>query len=494
MSASISRRSFMQAAGAAVALSACATNRRQPESARTPGSAVPPNLLFVFPDEFRRQAVGCMGCDPVITPNLDAFAREGLLLTNAVSNRPVCSPYRASLLTGRYPFSTGVTTNCWNGTVPYDVYLRESERCISDVLHDAGYSCGYIGKWHLEAPQEPYLFPRGQGGAWDEYTPPGPRRHGFDFWHSYGCHDNHLEPHYWSGNAAREDYATVREWSPRHEAETAIGFLRNRGGQQRREGQPFALFVSMNPPHMPFDKVPPEYVERYGAKTPTDLLTRPNVNLDTEEAQMARRWAKHYFAAVTGVDEQFGRILQCLKEEGLEDNTLVVFTSDHGEMMGSQGCMYKTLWYEESLGVPFLLRWPGHLRPGREETLFSVPDIMPTLLGLMGLDARTPQQVEGLNQAGLFLGKTTRRPASALYLNHDPAMPELGARGVRTPRYTYVINRQRKGEERFLFDNQADPYQMRNRIGADTALEKELLGELNGWLDRTGDPWSRPAA
>lgn len=424
-----------------------------------------------------------MGEDPVITPNLDRFASEGVVFTNAVSCRPLCSPYRASLLTGKYPISTGVTTNCYSGSLPYDVYLRESERCISDVLHDRGYRCGYIGKWHLEAPHEPYLHDRGAGGVWDEYTPPGHRRHGFDFWHSYGCHDDHMHPHYWIGDAPREAETTFDEWSPRHEASTAIEFIRSRGEQ------PFALFVSMNPPHMPFRLVPDEYLERYGDKTCDELLKRPNVDLNTELGQEAKRWAKHYFAAVSGVDEQFGRILQCLKEEGIENDTIVVFTSDHGEMMGSHGLMYKTIWYEESFGVPFIIRWPGHIRPGKDDLLLNVPDVMPTLLGLMGPENDTPHTVEGTNYGPLLLGKKVQRPESTLYMNHDPAAPTLGARGIRTKRYTYVINRKVDKEERFLYDNRSDPYQMINKVNDSPALVSELHSDLRRWLIRTQDPW-----
>lgn len=478
MGTDVSRRTFLKAAGAGMALGACSS---LPHDAAT--GKRPPNLLFVFPDEFRRQAVGCMGEDPVLTPNLDRFAREGVVFTSAVSNRPVCSPYRASLLTGRYPFSTGVTTNCYTATTQYDVFLKESERCISDVLNDEGYSCGYIGKWHLETPHEPYLYPRKSGEAWDEYTPPGPRRHGFDFWHSYGCHDNHMKPHYWTGDAPRDAYVEVDEWSPRHETDTAIEFIRNRGDK------PFALFVSMNPPHMPFEMVPQEYVERYGHKSSIDLLTRPNVNLDTEQGREARRWGKHYFAAVTGVDEQFGRMMACLEEEGLDDNTIVVFTSDHGEMMGSHGKMYKSVWYEESFGVPFLLRWPGHLRPGSEDLILSTPDIMPTLLSLMGLKDRIPSQVEGGDYSRVIQGKGGPRPTSALYLNHNPATPDIGARGLRTDRYTYVIDRTPTGEQRYLYDNQRDPYQLKNTAGTDPTLEKHLEQQLQLWLNRTQDPF-----
>ncbi|HOV74414.1 MAG TPA: sulfatase-like hydrolase/transferase [Candidatus Hydrogenedentes bacterium] len=480
----VSRRDFVKTAAAGLALGGCSTTGAGADRE----THRPPNLVFVFPDEFRRQAIGCMGEDPVITPNLDRFASEGVVFTHAVSNRPVCSPYRASLLTGKYPFSTGVTTNCYDETVPYNVFLRESERCISDVLHDRGYCCGYIGKWHLEAPREPHLYSRGKGGVWDEYTPPGPRRHGFEFWHSYGCHDDHLHPHYWIGDAPRDKETTFDEWSPRHEASTAIEFIRN------RDERPFALFVSMNPPHMPFHMVPDEYVDRYGDKTCEDLLTRPNVDLNTKPGQIAKRWAKHYFAAVTGVDEQFGRILQCLKDEGLENDTIVVFTSDHGEMMGSQGLMYKSVWYEESLGVPFLIRWPGRMRPGRDDLLLGVPDVMPTLLGLMGLGKEIPAAVEGTNYAPLLLGMGGKRPSSALYLLHDPATPDAGARGIRTSRYTYVIERRTGGGERFLYDNEKDPYQRTNKAGSDPALEKELQAELARWLELTRDPWRNTLA
>ena len=151
-----------------------------------------PNLVFVFPDEYRKQAMGFMNEDPVITPNLDAFAKESLVLTQALSNRPVCSPYRAMLFSGKYPHGNGVLTNCNSRTVQFENYLKDTERCFSDVLHDLGYCQGYLGKLHLDPPNEKYEYtegPRGDGTIWDAYTPPGPRRHGFDFWYSYGCCD-----------------------------------------------------------------------------------------------------------------------------------------------------------------------------------------------------------------------------------------------------------------------------------------------------------------
>lgn len=488
----ITRREFVREAAvsaAAVSLVSCSLSAKAEQK-----SPKRPNLVFVFPDEFRKQAIGFMKQDPVITPHLDRFAAESLVLTDAVSNRPVCSPFRAMLLTGKYPFSNGVTTNCWSATVKHGIRLRESEKCISDVLQDKGYHLGYIGKWHLEAPEEPYVYPLGPNNAWDEFTPPGPRRHGFDFWHSYGCWDDHLKPHYWSTDAARNESKVVEEWSPKHEADVAISYIQNRDGKQRDPGKPFALFLSMNPPHMPWGKVPQKYVEMYGEKTCEELLTRPNVDLSAPAAAPARKWARHYFAAVTGVDEQFGRILQSLKQEGLEENTIVVFTSDHGEMMGSHGLMYKNWWYEESMGIPFLIRWPGRIPPRRDNLLLSVPDMMPTLLGLMGLADAIPTAVEGRDYSSLMLGKGGTRFQSALYLNVDPTGAERGARGVRTSRYTYVVRRGQDGGEggdkveRFLYDNEKDPYQMKSIAAEYPKQAEQLHKELVYWLERTRDP------
>jgi arylsulfatase A-like enzyme len=245
----IGRREFLKATGgAAVAVSLA------PERAFGKPPARPPNLVYVFTDQHRVQAMGFMGEDPVVTPNLDRFAAESKVLVNAVSNRPLCTPYRGMLLTGRWPHSTGLTTNC-NSSTP-ETYLRTSERCISDVLADAGYSCGYIGKWHLDTPQGVPKASHWRKAVWDCYTPPGPQRHGFGFWHSYGCSDNHTHPHYWIGGAPEKEKTFFREYSPIHEAGVAAGFIENKGGRQRKAGAPFALFVSMNPPHPPFNKVP----------------------------------------------------------------------------------------------------------------------------------------------------------------------------------------------------------------------------------------------
>jgi arylsulfatase A-like enzyme len=462
-----------------------------------------PNIVFVFPDQLRQQAVGFVDEDPVLTPNLDRFARQSVVFTNAVSNRPVSSPYRAMLFTGRYPHSNGVLSNCNSLTRPYGCELRKTDRCLSDVLAEAGYCQGYVGKLHLDSPREedyPHTEgPRSDGVAWDAYTPPGPRRHGFDFWCSYGCCDRHLDPHYWTGDAPVSERVRPREWSVKHETDVAVRYIRNEGGEFRGPGAPFSLFVAYNPPHTPFEQVPEKYLEPYAGRAPEELLVRPNVDPEAggpggEAGRKAyARAARHvarYFAAVTGIDEQFGRILDALDREGLADDTIVVFTSDHGEMMGSHGLMHKVVWYDESLLVPFAIRWPGKIRPGRDDLLLGAPDVCPTLLGLAGLAERTPPQVEGTDYSAALLGGEVERPASALYLRAENADPAGGARGLRTHGHTFVVERDAHGRETTrLYDNDADRFQQTDSAGESPGLVARLREELDSWLRRTKDPW-----
>jgi len=449
-----------------------------------------PNLVFIFPDQFRRQAIGFMKEDPVITPRLDEFASQSLVLTDAVSSYPVCSPFRAQLFTGKYPVSNGVTTNCNSSQ---DVMLKKTQRCFSDILYDNGYCLGYLGKWHLDKPHEPYVGRRrgrigtpGGGIVWDEFVPPE-RRHGFTFWHAYNCRDQHLNPRYWTTEAGRNEPTYFDEWSTKHEADVAIEFIHNPQGKYRNPNKPFAIFISPNPPHTPFEQVPKKYVDMYKGKTYKDLLNRPNVNIENPHPQ-AKRHVKNYFAAVTGTDEQFGRILDALKQQRLENNTIVVFTADHGEMMGSHNRMHKSVCYEESLGIPFIIRWPDKIPARRDNLLLSPADMMPSLLGLMELADHIPGDIEGGDYSAIILGKPGARPTSALYLNCSGQ--HGGHRGLRTHRYTFAINRRNDDtNEVLLFDNKKDPYQLENIAESSPEVVRRLTGELNQWLRKTKDSW-----
>ena len=219
-----------------------------------------PNLLFIMADQYRGDALGCIGKEPVKTPCLDNLASEGVLFTNAISSYPVSSPARAMLMTGMYPPHNKVTGNCNSQTAPYGVELPQEVRCWSDVLKDMNYHTGYIGKWHLDSPYKPYVDTYNNRGkiAWNEWCPPE-RRHGFEHWIAYGTYDYHLKPMYWNTTAPRDSFYYVNQWGPAYEADRAIEYIE----AQKANDHPFALVVSMNPPHTGYELVPDNYKAIY---------------------------------------------------------------------------------------------------------------------------------------------------------------------------------------------------------------------------------------
>ncbi len=466
-------------------------------SCSKPKTGSHPNLLIVYPDQMRAHALGFMDQDPVLTPTLDELSKTSLVLTNAVANNPVCSPSRAMLMTGKYSFSNNVTYNCISDAAHFNIELQESERCWSDVLADEGYELGYIGKWHLDAPRLPYVKCRNNYGsfAWNEWCPPN-RRHGFNYWYAYGTYDFHNMPLYWDTEAGRDDFHLVDEWGPVHEADMAINYINNKNNLFRDKEKPFALVVAMNPPHdgmSKYEEVPQKYIKLYDGLTYKDLINRPNVKLEGGiHSKFAREQIKNYFAMVSGVDEQFGRILKTLAEKNLENNTIVLFLSDHGNCMGNHDLHGKSIFYEESMRIPFLIRWPGKIRPRSDDLLISIPDIYPTLLEIMGFGEKIPSDVEGKSHASLFLTGEGERPESQLYLNMPLVNPAIGKRGVRTHRYTLAIERSYyDAYDYYLFDNQNDPYQLVNIAAENPEIVQQLIRqELEPWLIKTGDPWS----
>lgn len=413
-----------------------------------------PNLLFVFADQLRGQTLGFMDQEPVRTPNLDRFATEGVVFTNAISNHPVCTPYRASLLTGRYPLTNGIFMN--------DLRLPESEVTIAEVLASKGYDTAYIGKWHLDG-----LERRG-------FTPPGPRRQGFEYWAALNCSHQYLDTFYYRDTPER---IPIEGYEPDLQTDLAIDYLKSR----KESDRPFCLFVSWGPPHEPYRQVPQKYLDLYPAE---DIRLRPNC------PEWKREEIAGYYAHTTALDENFGRLLDALGKTGLAENTILVFTSDHGDMLGSHGQRKKQRPWEESILVPFLIRWPGHTTQGtRSETLLGAPDVMPTLLGLMGVSV--PSTVEGKDLSHAVLGTEGEEPESVLILNPAPFSEAFRAqlpewRGVRARRYTYV--RTLEGPW-LLYDNRDDPYQLRNLANDPDIkeLREGLEEELRGWLEKTGD-------
>jgi len=338
-----------------------------------------PNIIYVFPDQFRNHAmqlwseegfrdkVNFKG-DPVHTPVLSRFARESVVLTSAQSNCPLSSPHRGMMLTGMYPDGSGVSLNC-NSTRP-NSSLRADAVTISDVLSRNGYDCAYFGKLHVDFPtpnnpQKPGTYVDDRWPAWDAYTPKE-GRHGFNYWYSYGTFDVHKEPHYWDNEGNRHE---IREWSPKHEADKVIEYLTT----VRDPKKPFYMVVSINPPHSPYsslEDVMEEDYNLYKDKPLNELLVRQNVNPELKKKQ---KKAPFYFASVTGVDREFGRILDAVKQLGLDKNTIVVFTSDHGETMASHVEDPKNSPYAESMNVPFIARHYAYfVVDGRTESRNSV--------------------------------------------------------------------------------------------------------------------------
>ncbi len=453
------------------------------------------NLIYIFADQWRAQGVGYANEDAVLTPNIDRFAKESMVFSNAVSTFPLCSPHRASLMTGKYPFNVGMWTNCKNG-LDEVIMLKPQEVCIGNVLKENGYGTGYIGKWHLDAA-ETNFHEKPKSGAvdWDAYTPPGERRQGFDYWLSYGADDNHLDPHYWADS---DEQIRPKKWSVEYETDKALEYMSN----MNQKDEPFALFLSYNPPHLPYELVPNEYYERY-KEEPVHFRENVPKEYQTEELETITR---QYFAAISGVDSQFKRIYDFLEENNMEENTLVVLSADHGEMLGSHGLMSKNIWYEEAIRIPLMIRKKGSIEHRTNEVMFASPDHMPTLLEL--LDLEVPDTCQGSSHKNNILGKSDEDPQHAFICSY-PGMPKLvkefqkrglnhkcfGWRGVRTKRYTYVVHNGYTPDEEqkiLLYDNKQDPYQLTPAVVENRKQNKliiELDGYLKDYLEKTGDPF-----
>ncbi len=423
-----------------------------------------PNLLFIFADQMRGMDMSCSGNPDVLTPNLNRLAEEGTIFLRAYANAPVCSPSRAVLLTGKFPFKTKVVAN--------DLPLPEKEITIGEVLRDAGYRTGYIGKWHLDG------VPR------DRFTPPA-RRHGFEFWAAWNCaHD------YFNGRIYRDEPKPIflSGYEPIAQTEIALEFL------SRQDERPFALFLSFGPPHDPYWQVPENYQRLYD---PYKLTLRPNVReplspklpLHPKDRDM-RQTIANYYAHITALDEQVGRILRALDEMGLAENTIVVFTSDHGDMLWSQGMLKKQQPYEEAINIPLIVKWKGRIPEGRvSEQLIGILDLAPTLLSMMGLPI--PEDMEGKDFSEHFLGGALEEHSVFLMdlVPADEAQVQglREWRGIRTARYTYA--RFVDGEEWMLYDNLSDPHQLHNLVHLPSfaPVKASLEKELRLWMERVGD-------
>lgn len=448
-----------------------------------------PNLLVVFADQWRNTARGLHN-PQIATPNMDRFAEEAFSTDQAVSGCPLCSPYRSELLTGRRAVHTGVIGNCMTG---YDMCLSPDELCISQVLKESGYRTGYIGKWHLDSPElNSGSQPLSGAEGWDAYTPPGKKRHAFEYWHAYNAWNDHLHMHYWEESCEK---IFTELWSPVHETDKALEFM------ESRKKEPFALFLSWNPPHPPYDLLPEKYADRYRGK---ELVFRGNVPEELRTDEAFRKKFGEYYGAIEGLDDNFGRIMEYLDREGLTEDTIVVLSADHGDCMGSHGLMGKNIWYDESIRIPLYIRGPQVVK-GHSDALIASQDHMPTLLEL--LDAAVPDTVQGKSFASLARGASMEEEPEHAFLCMIPGMPELveeyrklglnnkafGWRGIRTKDITYVVDNGTSPSEtqrRLFYDNKKDPLQL-NPVELDPqdAIAEAYDAVIRSYLRKTRDPF-----
>lgn len=417
-----------------------------------------PNVVFLLTDQWRLQDLGYSGNQQVQTPNIDRLKNESINFNHAISGYSVCCPWRGSFLTGQYPLTHGIFVN--------DVSIGSNPVGLGDAFKAEGYNTAYIGKWHIDG--------RGRSA----YIPPE-RRLGFDYFKALECSHDYNQSAYYDN-----DDPTQRVW------DGYDVFAQTRDAQHYLEAQdadtPFLLVVSWGPPHNPYETAPQEFRDMYDADT---IQLRPNV--PPELAEKSRAWLAGYYAHCSALDKSVGDIVQTLDDLGQAEDTILVFASDHGDMLGSHGLERKQKPYEESIRVPFLVRYPSQY--GREartiDTFLNAHDIMPTLLGLC--DLPIPATVEGNDLSGTIENNDDSGQAVLLACFHpfgewsrDNGGREF--RGVRTERYTYCRTLDAAW---LLYDNEADPYQQNNLVDdpeyADIQANLEAI--LQGMLDDIGD-------
>jgi arylsulfatase A-like enzyme len=481
------RRDFLKAGGAGLAVLGLAR----------PGGAElqprRPNIVFVFADQLRSQSVGCYGAAAPATPHIDRLAAEGVRFTNAISTYPICSPYRAMLMTGLYPMRNGMVAN--------DLPLRPGVPSFAQALRAAGYHTGYIGKWHID-------------GHGREACIPPERRLGFQHWQVLECTHAYNKSKYYEGDSQQpkfwEGYDAVAQ------TRAAQEYIQARSGQA-----PFALFLSWGPPHDPYT-APGKYMKRYA---PEKIALRENLSehavademfahqrnrLPEKYAPLRKRmhdWVNSdaslrralagYYAATACLDDLVGDLRRTLEERGILEETIFVFTSDHGDQLGSHRIFGKDVPFEESISIPFIVRYPAKIRPKTvTDALLAPIDIMPTVLGLAG--APCPK-VDGADLSAAATGHEGSKRDALLLMQMSPICNAWLAnamdawRGVRTRQYTYA--RHDDGAPWLLYDNHADPMQMHNLVAdpAYAGLRKSLDLRLAELLKEAGDPGNQRA-
>lgn len=466
------RRQFLASSGAALA----AAPRLTGQESRPKQPA--PNILYLFSDQWRAMDHGYMGNSEVATPHIDALARESVNFPNAVSGIPVCCPHRACMLTGQYPLTHGLFLN--------DLRLNTNSPSFAHALSASGYDTGYIGKWHID------------GTGRSAYIPPE-RRQGFDYWKVLECTHNYNRSQYYAHDS--DELRTWAGYDAYAQTKDAISYIESRGkapddpggvrpAESNPVSRPWALFLSWGPPHAPYRTGPKKWLDHYDRKK---LTLRGNV--PAEHAAVAQETYAGYYAHCSALDECVHQLVEALRESGQLENTIIVYTSDHGDMLWSRGQLKKQRPWDESIRVPFLVRCPAGMavEPRTVDAPINTPDIMPTVLSLAG--ASIPDTVEGEDFSPVIRGEETMTDNHALITCPAPfgqwQRKDGGReyRGVRTRRYTYTRSLEGPWE---LFDNEKDPFQQENLIARPEhkALRDELEDRLQARLKAAGDDFA----
>ena len=423
-----------------------------------------PNVVFILVDDLRWDALGCAGHPFVKTPNIDRLAKEGVRFRNAFVTTPLCSPSRASFLTGQYAHTHGVQGNGNNNARSHELAT------FPRMLQKAGYATGYVGKWHMGTDDSP--------------------RPGFDRWVSFRGQGAHVNPVLnIDGKVTKVEGYTTDILT-----EHAVAFLK----QPRHK--PFALYLAYKAVHGPFTPA-----DRHKALYADDPITRPPSVHDTLDGKpvIQRKiegqkppgpgtgpgelLIRNQLRMLAAIDEGVGRLLKTLEETKQLDRTLLIFTSDNGYFWGEHGLGDKRAAYEESIRVPLLVRCPALARPGtvRDELVLNI-DIAPTLLDLAGVEV--PKTMHGRSLVPLLRGNAGGwRTAFLAEYFAEPKFARIPTwQAVRTVRWKYIRYPDYAGMDE-LYDLHADPHELKNLVQdphAQAAL-KELRAELERLLMET---------
>ncbi|MCL4694992.1 MAG: sulfatase-like hydrolase/transferase [Candidatus Hydrogenedentes bacterium] len=463
-----------------------------------------PNIVLLMTDQQRYDSLGCYGAGFAHTPNLDRLARDGAVFERCYVNNPICTPSRASMMTGKHLPGHGV----------YRLYdnLPHGEVLFTERLQHAGYTTALFGKLHVSSIEEE-SYRRHPHDGFDVFEPCLEGSAHMDApCQAYARWLEERDPEFYTRLKA-EGRKLLHPPRNRHmtywAAERTIDFLRSR----HDEPEPFFCMMSIFEPHNPYEHYPPEMGALVDADAIPAPLPRPSDrtweppdidrerhhnhlgDIDTFTPEALRKIRHGYHSAVAYSDLEFGRVLDVLEETGLAENTLVIFTSDHGDMLGDRGLLVKGAhFYDANVRVPLLLRWPGHIPQGaRVNALAQLHDIAATVLGAAGVEPEGMPAARNLLDAATGTVGQLHDHAICCYRNSGMSLereywdPPINATMIHEGRYklnlwhTSADPAEMPGE---LYDMEEDPHEMKNRIGDSTfeSIRSRLTDRLIKWL------------